>query len=106
MKDRPPRIFKDSRGYYIIDGKYKKRIVTPLNENKNVVIITERSLYTDKMVFAKMLYDTGKIEHLNYQIYLNWFDTFASEFPINKIVYVQTKPEICHERIEIGRAHV
>ncbi len=25
------------------------------------IIITERSLFTDKMVFAKMLYDTGKI---------------------------------------------
>ena len=41
--------------------------------NKKIIIITERSLYTDNMVFAKMLYDSGKIEHINYQIYLNWF---------------------------------
>lgn len=65
----------------------------------NYVIITERSLYTDKLVFAKMLYDTGKIEHVNYQIYLNWFDTFAEEFPVHKIIYVKTDPEICYERI-------
>lgn len=63
------------------------------------VIITERSLFTDKMVFAKMLYDTGKIEHINYQIYLNWFNTFVDEFPVNKIVYVKTDHEICHQRI-------
>lgn len=63
------------------------------------IIITERSLFTDKMVFAKMLYDTGKIEHVNYQIYLNWFNTFADEFPVNKIVYVRAKPETCHQRI-------
>ena len=63
------------------------------------VIITERSLYTDKMVFAKMLYDTGKIESINYQIYLNWFNTFADDFPVNKIIYVKTEPEICHQRI-------
>lgn len=62
-------------------------------------IITERSLYTDKMVFAKMLHDTGKIEDVNYQIYLNWFETFAQEFPVNKIIYVKTDPEICYERI-------
>jgi deoxycitidine kinase/deoxyguanosine kinase len=43
------------------------------------VIITERSLFTDKMVFAKMLYDTGKIEDINYQIYLNWFNTFVDD---------------------------
>lgn len=69
--------------------------------NAKYVIITERSLYTDKMVFAKMLYDTGKIESINYQIYLNWFDTFANEFPINKIIYVKASPEICHERIGV-----
>ena len=63
------------------------------------IIITERSLFTDKMVFAKMLYNTGKIEHVNYQIYLNWFNTFAEEFPINKIVYVRAEPETCHQRI-------
>ena len=67
--------------------------------NKNVVIITERSLYTDKMVFAKMLYDSKKIEHANYLIYLNWFDTFSEEFPVHKIVYVKTSPEKCFERI-------
>ena len=65
------------------------------------VIITERSLYTDKMVFAKMLYDTGKIEFINYQIYLNWFNTFADEFPVNKIIYVKSEPETCHRRISI-----
>jgi deoxyadenosine/deoxycytidine kinase len=63
------------------------------------VIITERSLYTDKLVFAKMLYDTKKIEHVNYQIYLSWFETFAEEFPVHKIIYVKTKPQICYERI-------
>lgn len=63
------------------------------------IIITERSLFTDKMVFAKMLYDTGKIEHVNYQIYLNWFNTFSDEFPIHKIIYVKTDHIICHERI-------
>jgi len=63
------------------------------------IVITERSLFTDKMVFAKMLYDSDKIEYINYQIYLNWFNTFAEEFPINKIIYVKAKPEICHQRI-------
>ena len=63
------------------------------------IIITERSLFTDKMVFAKMLYDTGKIEHVNYQIYLNWFNTFSDEFPVHKVIYVKTDPKICHERI-------
>jgi deoxyadenosine/deoxycytidine kinase len=67
--------------------------------NESILIITERSLYTDKMVFAKMLFDSGKIEYVNYQIYLNWFDTFSEEFPVHKVVYVKTVPEMCHSRI-------
>lgn len=65
------------------------------------IIITERSLFTDRMVFAKMLYDNNKMELINYKIYLKWFDTFVDEFPVNKIIYVKANPEICHDRIHI-----
>jgi deoxyadenosine/deoxycytidine kinase len=69
------------------------------NKTQDFIIITERSLYTDKMVFAKMLYDSGKIEDVNYQIYLNWFDTFSGEFPVHKVIYVKAAPEKCYQRI-------
>jgi deoxyadenosine/deoxycytidine kinase len=68
-------------------------------EHPNALIITERCLHTDKHVFAKMLFDSGKIESVHYQIYLKWFDTFAEDFPVDKIIYVKTDPEICMERI-------
>jgi deoxyadenosine/deoxycytidine kinase len=67
--------------------------------NQQYIIITERSLYTDKHVFAKMLHDQGNIEDVCYQIYLNWFEEFASDFPINYSVYVKTDPTNCYERI-------
>ena len=65
----------------------------------NAIIISERSLYTDKYVFAKMLYETNKIEDVNYQIYCKWFDTFVKDYPIAGIIYVKTYPEICHDRV-------
>jgi deoxyadenosine/deoxycytidine kinase len=70
-----------------------------LDKDKKYVIITERSLNTDRYVFAKMLFETSKMEDINYQIYLTWFDTFSQDFPIHKIVYVKASPEICHLRI-------
>jgi deoxyadenosine/deoxycytidine kinase len=70
-----------------------------MKNHPGAIIITERSLYTDKFVFAKMLHDMKKIEDVNYQIYTKWFDTFAQECPIHRCVYVKTDPEICHERI-------
>jgi len=70
-----------------------------INKQNKYIIITERSLYTDKFVFAKMLYDQGKIEDVMYQIYLNWFDEFAKDFPVNDVIYVNTDPTKCYERI-------
>ena len=75
-----------------------KEIVSE-NNNKQYIIITERSLYTDKQVFAKMLHDQGKIEDVCYQIYLKWFEEFAKDFPINYSVYVKTDPTNCYNRI-------
>jgi deoxyadenosine/deoxycytidine kinase len=68
-------------------------------KNPNAIFITERSLFTDKLVFAKMLFDSGNIELINYRIYLQWFNTFADDFPVSKVIYVNTEPEICHQRI-------
>jgi len=73
--------------------------VTSKNDNEKYIIITERSLYTDKHVFAKMLYDQCKIENVCYEIYLTWFDEFAKDFPINYSVYVNTDPTKCYNRI-------
>lgn len=70
-----------------------------MEENENCIIITERSLSTDKYVFAKMLYESGKIEDVCYKIYKMWFDTFAKDYPVKKMIYIKTTPEICHERI-------
>jgi deoxyadenosine/deoxycytidine kinase len=79
-----------------------------VEKNPNAIIITERSLVTDKMIFAKMLYDSGHIQHIEYQIYSKWFECFANDYPINKVVYVNSSPEICfsriHERSRLGES--
>jgi len=77
------------------------REIVKENQEKNIIIITERSLYTDKEIFAKMLYDQGKMSDVEHQIYLTLFDEFASEFEVNKVVYIRTDPAKCHERIHI-----
>lgn len=65
----------------------------------NCIIITERTLYTDKYVFAQMLVDTNKMEDILFQIYNKWFDTFVNDYPLHKVIYVDTFPEVCFERI-------
>ena len=81
-----------------------------VEKNPNAIIITERSLETDKMIFAKMLYDSGHIQNIEYQIYSKWFECFANDYPINKVVYVNSSPEICfsriHERSRLGESEI
>jgi deoxyadenosine/deoxycytidine kinase len=76
-----------------------KLLKETIENNPNSIIVTERCLYTDRMVFAKMLFDAGDITLENYKIYLKWFETFATDYPIHKTIYVKTTPEICHKRI-------
>ena len=72
-----------------------------VEQNPGAIIITERSLFTDKMVFAQMLRDSGDILFEHHQIYLKWFETFAMDYHVNKIIYVNTSPDTCHKRISI-----
>lgn len=72
---------------------------TTVEKNPHAIIISERSLYTDKFVFAKMLYESSKIEDVSYQIYCKWFDAFVKDFPICGVIYVETDPEICFQRV-------
>ena len=65
------------------------------------LIITERCIFTDANVFAKMLYDEGKIEEIEYKIYNQWFNEFIKDIPKISLVYVKTSPEICYRRVLI-----
>lgn len=70
-----------------------------IQENPSKIIITERSLFTDKFVFAQMLYDDHKMEEIEYQIYNKWFHSFIDLAPLHKLIYLKTDPEISFKRI-------
>jgi deoxyadenosine/deoxycytidine kinase len=71
-----------------------------IRENPDSIIITERSTFTDRNVFAKMLYDEKNISHIDYQIYNTWFGEFVKELTLSGIIYVKTSPNKCSERIK------
>ena len=67
-------------------------------ESNYEIIITERSLYTDKHVFCQMLYDNDLIEDIEFTIYNKWFEEFNILENI-QYVYLKTDPEISYERV-------
>lgn len=70
-----------------------------IRENPNCIFITERSVYTDKNVFAQMLFDDKMISSIEFQIYNKWFKEFAEVQDVS-IIYVNTNAEKCDERIK------
>ena len=71
------------------------------------VVVTERSLLTDRDVFAKMLHDSGKIDGLCYKIYLQISSSTASFVDVapSKMIYVKSDPLVCEERIVRRQRH-
>jgi deoxyadenosine/deoxycytidine kinase len=65
------------------------------------VIITERSVLTDKHVFAEMLHDSGDIDPLEWELYESWFNIFGKKYPISGIIYVSTSSNTSNERIKL-----
>jgi deoxyadenosine/deoxycytidine kinase len=62
-------------------------------------IIMERSLEADRNIFAKMLYDEGKIEDCNYSIYRIMSDAGLKTMSADKIWWLNTDSEECARRI-------
>jgi deoxyadenosine/deoxycytidine kinase len=75
--------------------------ITKLQQNSEIkLIVVERSIWTDKNVFAKMLYDDSKISQIEYNIYLKWFDEFSKLINHHLNIYIKTTPEVAFERVK------
>lgn len=87
----------------------KNKINDSINEltepNKKICVITERSIYTDCFVFAEMLKNTGKMNDICHEIYLQMFNEFSKDFSLNSVIYINATPEKCYERINKRNRH-
>ncbi len=76
-----------------------KKLMDVIKNNKDKIIITERSIDTDRNVFAKMLYEDDFLNSIEWVTYNYWFDTFKDVSKVDKIIYISATPEKCLERI-------
>ncbi len=68
---------------------------------REVYLITERTVHSDKFIFANMLHEDGFISEPGIIAYNMWNDIFSKEAIVNKTIYINTPPEVCFERIKI-----
>ena len=78
-----------------------KKMRKIINDNPYAkILICERSLEADYHIFAKMLHEAGKIEDINYKVYLEFYEIFRNDFPLSGIIYINARPEVCFQRIK------
>ncbi len=75
------------------------------DEGKLPVVVTERSVMTDRYVFAEMLHREGKMDDLEWELYLKWFNHYAANLPVRGIIHLTTSAKTSKDRIAIrGRS--
>jgi deoxyadenosine/deoxycytidine kinase len=67
---------------------------------ENTIFLMERSYLTDRYVFAKILHEDKKMNTMELDIYLRWYDHFTSKYPIHSILWLDTDVDTCVERIQ------
>ena len=77
-----------------------RNLIKIKKNNPDKIIITERSIYTDKYIFAKMHFELGNISEIEWKTYNYWFDTFFEDTKLDLILYVDTNPDECLNRIK------
>jgi len=68
---------------------------------QNNIFITERFIDTDVHIFAKMLHDDGFINKMEWDMYIQWYEYLITDCKLDGIIYIDTNPELCRERIKI-----
>ncbi|XP_075698233.1 deoxycytidine kinase 2-like isoform X2 [Rhinoderma darwinii] len=74
-----------------------------LREAEHPVQFFERSVYSDRYVFASSLFESGSINEMEWAIYQDWhtwlLNQFESEIELDGIIYLQATPERCMNRL-------
>lgn len=80
-----------------------KRAIAQAESNPEVthLLVTERSVLTDRHVFAQMLRDKNCMESVEHQIYVKWFDEFVeTNKSIHLAFYLKSEPDVCLTRVK------
>lgn len=79
-----------------------KTLMEPTDENKNKIVVCERSIMTDLNVFVEAARDLGNLSSIEYEVFVNWYNMLVdlSNFRVDGVIYIRCGPDISMERIQ------
>jgi deoxyadenosine/deoxycytidine kinase len=92
-----------ARNAYLFQSiAFRSRMKNIVNQESCLI---ERSIYTDRNVFAKTCREDNLISDIEWNDYCGWFDWLTDEFKIKPhgFVYLRCDPTISYERIKLRK---
>ena len=95
--------YKDQERYaYTFQSvAFRSRIRLLRSLPTDVPNLVERSVFTDRNVFAKTCYESGKMNDIEWNDYCEWFDWLAADVKPSGYVYLRCDPYMSYYRMKI-----
>jgi deoxyadenosine/deoxycytidine kinase len=89
-----------ARNAYLFQSiAFRSRMKNIVNQDQALI---ERSIFTDRNIFAKTCREDGLIGDIEWHDYVSWFDWLTQEFKVEPqgFIYLRCEPEVSLERIK------
>jgi deoxycitidine kinase len=78
---------------------------TEKDTEKVHVIFIERSIFTDRYVFAEMLYQSGQFSSIEWELYQSLFEMIRTKYKVHGAIYLTTSVTTSKSRIDVRGRH-
>uniref|UniRef100_A0A3P9JSC7 deoxyguanosine kinase n=1 Tax=Oryzias latipes TaxID=8090 RepID=A0A3P9JSC7_ORYLA len=105
LYDKPSRWSYTFQSYACL-SRVRAQLQPPsakLEEAESPVQFYERSVYSDRYVFASSLYENGNLTETEWSVYQDWhtwlLNQFEADIALDAIIYLRASPQRCMQRL-------
>nr|XP_046266523.1 deoxycytidine kinase 2-like [Scatophagus argus] len=105
LYDKPSRWSYTFQSYACL-SRIRSQLQSPsvkLQLAENPVQFYERSVYSDRYVFASNLFEGGNLTETEWNVYQDWhtwiLNQFERDIALNGIIYLRAQPQCCMQRL-------
>uniref|UniRef100_I3KMU1 deoxyguanosine kinase n=1 Tax=Oreochromis niloticus TaxID=8128 RepID=I3KMU1_ORENI len=105
LYDKPSRWSYTFQSYACL-SRVRAQLQPPsikLQQAENPVQFYERSVYSDRYVFASNLFESGDLSETEWSVYQDWhtwlLNQFESDIALDAIIYLRAPPQRCMQRL-------